>query len=119
MAKPYRWEAECLADDPFAGDFGDGEACLSDKMVTNRKGGICHTCAGQCEPRTRNRVRVESDCDGLTTFRWCVECCFTMAVYPIRPSLGDARFEMGEQRRASLARNALSSKDQDQKGSGG
>jgi hypothetical protein len=101
MKNRFRWEAECLADDPFAGDFGDGEVCLSDQMVTNRKGGTCHTCAGPCEPGTRNRVRTERDCDGLTTFRWCVECCFAMAVYPIRPSLADARFALGERRRAS------------------
>lgn len=29
MTKPFRWEAEALADDPFAGDFGNGEVALS------------------------------------------------------------------------------------------
>lgn len=39
----------CLSDDPFAGDYGGaggGDRVLSDKMVTNRKGGVCHMCAG-------------------------------------------------------------------------
>lgn len=39
MSGVFRWEADCLADDSFAGDFGNGEVALSDKMVTNRKGG--------------------------------------------------------------------------------
>jgi hypothetical protein len=96
---PYRWEPECLADDPFAGDFGDGEVALSDKMVTNRQGGTCHTCGGPCEPGTRNRVMTERTGDGLCSYRWCVQCCFAMAVYDRRPSIGDARFELGEARR--------------------
>lgn len=97
----YRWESECLADDPFAGDFGNGEVALSDKMVTTRGGGTCHTCAGQCLPGTRNRVLTERGDEGLETFRWCEQCCFAMAVYDRRPSLGDARIALGEQRRSS------------------
>jgi hypothetical protein len=101
---PFRWEDRCLADDPFAGDFGNGEVALSDKMVTNRKGGTCHTCHGECEPGTRNRVLTERGDDGLETFRWCQLCCFAMAVYDIRPSIADARFELGEfRRRAACA----------------
>ena len=95
----YRWEARCLSDDPFAGDFGSGEIVLSNKMVTNRKGGTCHTCAGPCQPGTRNRVMVERGDEGLETFRWCVQCCFAMAVYDIRPSLGDRQHALGEERR--------------------
>jgi len=84
-------------------DFGDGEVALSDKMVTNRKGGTCHTCAGSCEPGTRNRVMVERAEGELVTYRWCQSCCFAMAVYDRRPSIGDARFEMGDAaRRATL-----------------
>ncbi len=101
MTKAFRWEAEALADDPFAGDFGNGEVALSDKMVTTRGGGICHTCASDCLPGTRNRVLTERGDEGLETFRWCQPCCFAMAVYGIRPSIGDARFAIGEEHRAS------------------
>ncbi len=101
MTAPFRWEAVCLADDPFAGDFGSGEIALSDKMVTNRKGGTCHTCAGECAPGTRNRVLVERGEDGLATYRWCQTCCFAMAVYDRRPSLGDRQHALGDRRRRS------------------
>lgn len=102
MTKPFRWEADCLADDPFAGDFGgacQGDGVLSDKMVTTRGGGTCHTCAGECEPKTRNRVRVEVYEGELMRFRWCQVCCFAMAVYPKRPSIAEARESLGYQRR--------------------
>lgn len=103
MDSSFRWEADCLADDPFAWDFGDGEVGLSDKMVTNRKGGTCHTCAGKCEPGTRNRVMVERTGEGLATYRWCQCCCFGMAVAGIgRDSIIEKRFALGEQRRAAL-----------------
>lgn len=102
MSEAFRWEADCLADDPFAGDFGDGEVALSDKMVTNRKGGICHNCAGECAPGTRNRVLTERTADGLTTYRWCQPCCFAMAVYDRRPSIGDRLVALGDIRRADL-----------------
>lgn len=104
MSRPFRWEAACLADDPFAGDFGDGEATLSDKMVTNRGGGTCHHCAGPCEKGTRNRVLTERTEDGVQTFRWCQECCFAMAIYDRRPSIGDRRHLLGEHRRAGTIR---------------
>jgi hypothetical protein len=100
-AKHFRWEASRLSDDPFAGDFGDGEVALSDKMVTNRKGGTCHTCAGECAPGTRNRVMVERAGGELATYRWCQSCCFAMAVYDRRPSIGDARFALGDAARLS------------------
>lgn len=103
MANAFRWEAECLADDPFAGDFGgagDGDRVLSDKMVTNRKGGECHNCAGPCLPGTRNRVRAEVYDGDLMRFRWCQTCCFAMAVYPLRPSIADRLIAIGDQRRA-------------------
>jgi hypothetical protein len=104
MAKPFRWEPACLADDPFAGDFGGEEVALSDKMVTNRNGGVCHTCAGECAPGTRNRVLTERGDEGLETFRWCQSCCFAMAVSDIRPSLADARHEIGDRRRAEQSK---------------
>jgi hypothetical protein len=103
MSKPFRWEAACLSDDPFAGDFGDAEVTLSDKMVTNRGGGTCHTCASDCAPGTRNRVLTERGEDGLESFRWCQSCCFAMAVYDRRPSIADALMALGDQRRGALS----------------
>lgn len=90
--KPYRWEELCMADDPFAGDFGDaGDRVLLDKMVTARKGGECSACGQNAEPGTRNRVRSEVYDGELMSFRWCERCCFAMAVYDIRPSILDRR----------------------------
>lgn len=74
-------EAECLHVDPFEGDFGgagDADGVLSDKMVTARKGGPCHLCAGECIPKTRVRRRVEVYDGSLMTFSWCAECCEAM-----------------------------------------
>lgn len=102
MTKPYRWEADCLSDDPFAGDFGgggDSDAVLADKMVTNRKGGTCSTCEGPCEPGSRNRVRTEVYDGDMMRFRWCVHCCFAMAVYDRRDTLLEARIKLGQDRR--------------------
>jgi hypothetical protein len=92
-----RWEQLCLADDPFAGDYGgsgSNDGVLSDKMVTNRKGGTCSTCGGPCEPGTRNRVRAEVYDGEFMRFRWCVRCSFGMAVYDIRPSILDTRIAL-------------------------
>lgn len=96
----FRWEGRCLGADPFEGDFGNGEVALSDKIVTNRKGGICHTCVGECLPGTRNRVLTERGDNGLETFRWCQSCSFAMAVYDIRPSIGDRLQAIGDERRS-------------------
>jgi hypothetical protein len=46
---------------------------------------------GPCEPGTRNRVRAEVYDGEFMRFRWCVHCCFGMAVYDIRPSILEAR----------------------------
>lgn len=92
--RAFRWEALCLADDPFAGDYGgsgSSDGVLSDRMVTNRKGGKCSTCGGECAPGTRNRVRAEVYDGEFMRFRWCQQCCFGMALYDIRPSILDAR----------------------------
>ena len=97
----FRWEDLCLSDDPFAGDFGgscDGDSVLSDKMVTNRKGGTCHNCRGECERGTRNRVRTEVYDGELMRFRWCQTCCFAMAVYDIRPSIAERLIAIGTSR---------------------
>jgi hypothetical protein len=48
------WEVDCLAYDPFSGDFGDPEErILSDKIVTTRKQRKCCICFGNIKPKTR------------------------------------------------------------------
>lgn len=110
MSGPFRWEAECLADDPFAGDYGgacDGDGVLSDRMVTARKNGTCHTCEGVCEPGTRNRVRVEVYDGELMRFRWCQLCCFAMAIYGRGCSgLADRQQRIGDERRSAQRASA-------------
>ena len=89
-----------MSDDPFAGDFegcGSGDRVISDKMVTNRRGGKCHACGGDCKPKTRNRVRAEIYDGGLVRFRWCQPCCRAMAVYGLRPSILEARISANQQ----------------------
>lgn len=103
---PSSWEAQCLADDPFAGDFGgagDSDRILSDKMVTARKGGECHTCAEIAQPGTRNRVRTEVYDGELMSFRWCEPCCRLMARAHVDEAAAtelESRITLGIQRRA-------------------
>lgn len=100
------WEMHCLSEDPFAGDFeggGDSDRIMSDKMVTNRNGGECHTCASVCLPGSRNRVRVEVYDGELMRFRRCQSCSRAMAAYSIRPSILEARVEKGVAARAPKA----------------
>lgn len=110
-AHPLReeWEALCLSCDPFEGDFGGGgsdDGILSDKMVTARKSGDCHTCAGPIEPGTRVRRRAEVYDGDFMRFGWCEPCCRAMASYDLAsgsPDEGEyeARFALGQARRAS------------------
>lgn len=97
------WPA-VLAHDPFAGDFGDqGDRTLSDKIVTARKGGICHDCAEEIEPGTRIRARTDVVDGAIMRFRWCEACCTAMAVYGETPELLEARISSGHARRARRA----------------
>lgn len=76
------WEGDCLACDPFDGDFGGGgenDGVLSDKIVTCRKPGECHTCAGQSEKGSRVRRRAEVYDGEFMRFLWCTDCCIAMA----------------------------------------
>lgn len=103
MTKPFRWEDMCMSDDPFAGDLGGGgggDHVLTDKMVTNRRGGTCHTCAGECAPSSRNRVRTEVYDGEMMSFRWCQTCCFGMAIAGLgRDNFIEARIRIGDERR--------------------
>lgn len=81
MGEP--WEADCLAFDPFSGDFGgsgQGDRVLSDKIVTARKGGECHTCTQEIVSGERVRRMAEVYDNELMRFSWCEACCRAMAV---------------------------------------
>lgn len=101
----YDWEANCMACDPFDGDFGGGgsdDSILSDKIVTARKAGECHTCHGPIVPGTRVRRRAEVYDNEFMRFGWCEDCCKAMAQGD--PDAYEARVEIGMARRdASIA----------------
>lgn len=96
-------EDDCLACDPFEGDFGgsgDADAILQDKMVKAAKFHECkcHLCAGSIQKGERHRYRVEIYDGEMETFRWCEECCAAMAssgeddgeAFEARMAIGDA-----------------------------
>ena len=73
-------EDDVLAYDPFQGDFGNSDdRTLKDKMVTARKGGECHMCAGNIVPGERIRSRSDIFDGQMMYFRWCNACCRAMA----------------------------------------
>lgn len=74
-------KAECLAYDPYAGDFGDpGDKKLRDKIVKARKSGDCNICGEQIVPGTEIRSLTEVFDGELGTTRFCHECCKAMAL---------------------------------------
>jgi hypothetical protein len=82
MSEGYEiFEADVLAYDPFAGDFGDPSGrLLSDKMVRAAKTHDgCHICAGPVAKGDRHRSRVEIFDGEMLSFRWCWSCCTAMA----------------------------------------
>lgn len=92
----HPWEEVCMACDPFEGDFGGGggdDAILSDKIVTARKAGECHTCHGPIVPGTRVRRRAEVYDGDLMRFGWCEPCCEAMAADD--PDIYESRIAVG------------------------
>ncbi len=93
--------ADCLATDPFAGDFGgsgQGDRVLSDKLVRVRKLHNCHDCHETIEVGQTARSRAEVYDDEICQFYWCEVCCQAAADHD------DDKIAMlvalGEQRRA-------------------
>ena len=74
-------EADCLAVDPFAGDFGSpGDKTFRDKMVTCLVGTkACDGCGSKIELRTRYRTIVAKFDGQLHQYRYCTHCCAAMA----------------------------------------
>ena len=72
-------EPDCLACDPFEGDFGEpGDRTLKDKIITARKAGPCHLCGQEIQPGERVRSRADIFDGELMSFRWCNLCCVAM-----------------------------------------
>lgn len=99
------WEADCIACDPFEGDFGGGgqsDGVLSDKMVWCRKQGECHTCAGEVAISMRVRRRAEVYDGEFMRFAWCQPCCEAMAKAKEDPAAYEDLIALGRERRAAL-----------------
>lgn len=97
----HPWEQNCMIVDPFEGDYGgsgDNDGVLSDKIVTARKGGECHTCAGPIVPGTRVRRRTEVYDGEFMRFGWCEPCCEAMANLD-DPDTYEGRIEIGRKAR--------------------
>ncbi|MBG7616517.1 hypothetical protein IWC96_14660 [Brevundimonas sp. BAL450] len=75
------FEADVLAYDPFAGDFGGSDdQPFVDKMVTARKPHPeCHCCAGPIQMGERHRYKCDKYDGELMSWRWCWACCVAMA----------------------------------------
>lgn len=75
------FEADVLAYDPFAGDFGDtSDRTFHDKMVTAAKAhDDCHICGGGIEKGERHRSMAGKFDGELMAWRWCWACCTAMA----------------------------------------
>lgn len=106
MTAPHpEWESDCLLIDPFDGDYGgscDGDGVLSDKLVTARKRGECHACAGPIVPGRRARRRTEVYDGSLKRFSWCEPCCRAMGDLE-DPEKYERRIEIGIKRRGADA----------------
>ena len=73
-------EPECLACNPFEGDFGEpGDRTLVEKIVTLRRPRKCALCGQMSVKGTRCRVNVEIFDGKLMSYTWCEECCSAMA----------------------------------------
>jgi hypothetical protein len=81
MTRIIRQEDQCLNTDPFEGDFGDGEVCLSDKIVQAAKDHptACNICGGPIHKGERHRALVEAWDGKVITHRFCPDCCNAMS----------------------------------------
>ena len=75
------FEADVLAYDPFAGDFGGSDDMpFVDKMVRARKPHSgCHCCGDSIEAGERHRYKCDKYDGELMSWRWCWACCVAMA----------------------------------------
>lgn len=99
-------EGECLATDPFGGEFGGSDdRTLSDRIVKAAKDhpGACHDCAGDIAKGERHRSRSDIADGGMLSFRWCAECCAAQAAsWADNGDAWEARINIGHKRRGYL-----------------
>jgi len=74
-------EPDVLAFHPFQDDFGlPSDRCFSDRIVTARRVGVCHDCAGGIKMGEAQRRAVWLFDGEMRTYRWCSLCCQAMAL---------------------------------------
>lgn len=96
-------DADILAFDPFAGDYGDDEVQLSNKMVIGRKEYVCHICAGPVAVGERHRALTEAWDGKVATTRFCAVCCEAMAIsWTDDGATIEERYGLGMRRRKAL-----------------
>jgi hypothetical protein len=92
-------KSNCLAYDPFAGDFGmPGDRALKDKIVVGRAVRRCNECLQRTEPGTNHRVMAWLFDGEFHHYRICEKCCVAMAAWAMGDeSLMDERESVREQ----------------------
>lgn len=73
-------EEDCLAYNPFEGDFGEpGDRTLSDKISTSRKEHKCNECLETIQKGERYR-NIKSVINGdILAYKFCYKCCEAFA----------------------------------------
>ena len=104
-------ERECLAYDPFAGDFGSqGDKIFSDRMVTaakDRPQGACCICFGCIAKGERHRVQKAVIDSELKQCRMCAACCLAMAQsWEDAGNAIELRTDLGMRRAGAMGREA-------------
>lgn len=73
---------DCLAYEPFEGDFGmPSDMALKDKVVVGRVSRPCNECLQPTEPGTNHRVMTWIFDGELHYYRICEKCCVAMAAW--------------------------------------
>lgn len=74
------YKSAVLAEDLFAGDFGDGsERVIVDEVRVVKRRGICRECLGPIRKGEVCRVVKMVDREGFYGGRCCQDCCDAMA----------------------------------------
>ncbi|WP_367396272.1 hypothetical protein [Pantoea sp. Ep11b] len=101
---------DALDFDLFLGDFGEqGDTELSNEIVLGRKKYVCFICNGEIQPGEIHRSAKWKFDGELMSYRCCNACCLAMVQSVNGDYLEtedgedpiDARYALGEQRRAS------------------
>jgi hypothetical protein len=82
MPMTAKQRADCLAYDPFNGDFGDSnDRTMGDRIVRFRRPHWCHGCALRIAPGAEGRLTDKFwwDDHAVRSYRWCLDCCLAQA----------------------------------------